>query len=300
MPRNVHVRSAVHPSVHTCVERTFTMAGRTVHEVLELDGLSLKLSVARPLSRRAPLRVLYVLDPEPELFALTCAHIFGRYGYDADEDERASHMRRCAIVGVGHDPSLFDFTCDGWDVAKLRELRRAHFLRDERDGFFRHALIEHAVPRAEALLGCSLTSEQRAVMGCSLSSLAALRTLLRSSGTQPRTFDVLVLGSPSLPLCPALLDEARDASKGGQTKQPAKIMFVTGEAEADPILGNGIPAAAKTMAGLLTTLGHQVSTVEVAGEDHGSLKPSLVSRGLGFAASCWQSCGLAATPAATL
>ena len=40
--------------------------------------------------------------------------------------------------------------------------------------------------------------------------------------------------------------------------------------------------------------------VEVAGEDHGSLKPSLVSRGIGFAASCWQSCGLAATPAATL
>ena len=273
-----------------------------MHEVLELEGLGLKLSVARPLSRRAPpLCVLYVLDPEPELFALTCAHIFGRYGYDADEDEHASsHMRRCAIVGVGHDPSLFDCTCDGWNVAKLRELRRAHFLRDERDGFFRHALIEHAVPRAEALLGCSLTSEQRAVMGCSLSSLAALRTLLRSSGTQPRTFDVLVLGSPSLPLCPALLDEARDASKGGQTKQPAKIMFITGEAEADPVLGNGIPAAAKTMAGLLTTLGHLVSTVEVAGEDHGSLKPSLVSRGLGFAASCWQSCGLAATPAATL
>jgi hypothetical protein len=49
-----------------------------MHEVLELDGLSLKLSVARPLSRRAPLRVLYVLDPEPELFALTCAHIFVR------------------------------------------------------------------------------------------------------------------------------------------------------------------------------------------------------------------------------
>lgn len=273
-----------------------------MHEVLELEGLGLKLSVARPLSRRAPpLCVLYVLDPEPELFALTCAHIFGRYGYDADEDEHASsHMRRCAIVGVGHDPSLFDCTCDGWNVAKLRELRRAHFLRDERDGCFRRALIEHAVPRAEALLGCSLTSEQRAVMGCSLSSLAALRTLLRSSGTQPCTFDVLVLGSPSLPLCPALLDAARDASEGGQTKQPAKIMIITGEAEADPVLGNGIPAAAKTMAGLLTTLGHLVSTVEVAGEDHGSLKPSLVSRGIGFAASCWQSCGLAATPAATL
>lgn len=276
--------------------------GRAMHEVLELEGFGLKLSVARPLSRRAPpLCVLYVLDPEPELFALTCAHIFGRYGYDADEDEHASsHMRRCAIVGVGHDPSLFDCTCDGWNVAKLRELRRAHFLRDERDGFFRRALIEHAVPRAEALLGCSLTSEQRAVMGCSLSSLAALRTLLRSSGTQPCTFDVLVLGSPSLPLCPALLDAARDASEGGQTKQPAKIMIITGEAEADPVLGNGIPAAAKTMAGLLTTLGHLVSTVEVAGEDHGSLKPSLVSRGIGFAASCWQSCGLAATPAATL
>ena len=276
--------------------------GRAMHEVLELEGLGLKLSVARPLSRRAPpLCVLYVLDPEPELFALTCAHIFGRYGYDADEDEHASsHMRRCAIVGVGHDPSLFDCTCDGWNVAKLRELRRAHFLRDERDGFFRRALIEHAVPRAEALLGCSLTSEQRAVMGCSLSSLAALRTLLRSSGTQPCTFDVLVLGSPSLPLCPALLDAARDASEGGQTKQPAKIMIITGEAEADPVLGNGIPAAAKTMAGLLSTLGHLVSTVEVAGEDHGSLKPSLVSRGIGFAASCWQSCGLAATPAATL
>ena len=53
--------------------------------------------------------------------------------------------------------------------------------------------------------------------------------------------------------------------------------------------GNGIPAAAKTVDGLLSALGHLVMRVEVAAETHASLKPSLVSRGVGKCASLHQS-----------
>jgi len=65
----------------------------------------------------------------------------------------------------------------------------------------------------------------------------------------------------------------------------AKVLCVWGEIER--LEANGIPAAAKKMAPLLSKIGHEVVMIEVAGEDHGSLKPSIISRGVGFAALCW-------------
>ena len=268
---------------------------RVRHVQLDVGGLHLRLSVARPLSQSPPSCAMYILDPEPELFALATAHLFGRFGYDSDDaDDGTSLMRRCAVVGIGFDPeSSFECTEDGWNVGKLKELRRAHFLRDAHDGAFHKALLEHAVPRAEALLDCSLSSNRRALVGCSLTSLFALRTLLRSGDTRksgcashPHAFGLLVLGSPSLPLCPSLLDEAYKAHKAGPTHPLADVIIITGEREGG-VQGNGIPAKAKTMAELLRRLGHRVSSVEIAGEDHGSLKPSLISRGVGFVADCW-------------
>ena len=157
---------------------------RVRHETLELGGgIRLLLSIAAPLSNSQPKLVLYVLDPEPELFALAAAHLYGRCGYDDDEAPDASVLRGCVIVGVGHDPSLFRAGPQGWKVQSLRELRRRHFLRGE--GGFLHA-VQHALPRAEAMFGLvGITRERRALLGCSLSSLLALRTVLRPASAMP-------------------------------------------------------------------------------------------------------------------
>lgn len=283
-------------------------------------GIKLQVSIAGPLSLQ-PDRVLYVLDPEPELFALAASHLYGRYGYEMDDDPRASVMRHCALVGVGHDPSHFRANAKGWKVENLRDLRRRHFLRGE--GRFLHYMC-HELPRMEPMLGIpGITRERRALLGCSLSSLLALRTVLRPSRPSAVSggdvFGCVVLGSPSLPLCQGMLDEAakvaaaaaasKDAQGAATTAcHAARVLFVVGEREATcsneapevhelrqrlklaptAQVGNGIPAAAREMARCLREAGHVVDDpVVVGGESHGSLKPSLISRAFGWLEDGW-------------
>ena len=203
---------------------------RTRHERFEAaDGeLCLRLSFAAPLSKVGPVTVLYVLDPEPELFVLAAAHILGRAGYDADGSHDASPLQRLAVVGVGHHPSTFGGDdAGGWDVVRLRELRRAHFLRNE--GGFLAALCESIVPHAEARLGLgAIAPEQRCLLGCSLSSLLALRSLIFFPGT----FGHYILGSPSLPLGQSVFDEEKQqASVYGPVAEKHKtaLLILAGE-----------------------------------------------------------------------
>ena len=103
---------------------------RVRHEHLNLGGdLCILLSIAEPLSCTAlhPKFVLYVLDPEPELFAIATAHMYSRYGYEFTEGSEPS-MRHVAIVGVGHDPALYDANAYGFDAAKLRDLGESTFV----------------------------------------------------------------------------------------------------------------------------------------------------------------------------
>ena len=122
----------------------------TSHTIDCGGDLKLRLSVAVPLDKRGPPSfVIYVLDPEPELFALVTAHLFGRFGYVSSEnDPEASLMRRAAVVGVGHDPSLYNAGAYGFSVEALRDLRRKHF-RDDIGGFM-EILIDTVVPYSEA------------------------------------------------------------------------------------------------------------------------------------------------------
>lgn len=295
---------------------------RVRHEMLDMGGgIKLQLSVAAPLSKMPPLFALYILDPEPELFALAAAHMYGRYGYDDDDSPEASVMRRCVLVGVGHDPALFHAGPHGWKVPNLRELRRRHFLRNQGNFLY---MVSNAVPRAEPMLGLAgITRERRALLGCSLSSLLALRTVLRPSVPSAASGDVfgcVVAGSPSLPLCPQLLDEAMAAASAASATPSERppptqaechavhVLLIVGEREAtctndaaeieqlrarlglgaEAPMGNGIPVAAEAMASLLRKLGHPVEdVVVVAGEGHDSLKPCLVSRGMGWLEKCW-------------
>ena len=299
-------------------------------------GITLQISIAAPLSKATPTCVLYILDPEPELFALATAHIYGRYGYDSDDCAEASVMRQCVLVGVGHDPSHFKATPTSWKVQNLRDLRRRHFLRGE--GRFLHYMC-HELPRMEPMFGLppGITRQRRALLGCSLSSLLALRTVLRPSRPSAPSggdvFGCVILGSPSLPLCQGLLDEAQevaDTAAGAATAAKAKAkaatvahsvsaLFVVGEREAtcsneanevrqlrqrlglelSTQIGNGIPAAASEMARLLRGAGHVADEpVVVVGENHASLKPSLVSRGVGWLETVWAK-PVATSPAAT-
>ena len=122
--------------------------------------------------------------------------------------------------------------------------------------------------------------------------LARARPALRRSTlfARPGLFGRYLLGSPSLPLAPALFDEEEASAEpyaAAATAAQTAVLIVCGEAEAGP-RGNGIPGAAQRMADVLKRRGLRVGAdlrggvVLVRNEDHGSLKPALVSQGVGW------------------
>jgi len=278
---------------------------RVEHHSIDVEGLALRISIAPPLnSSGPPAAILYILDPDPELFPLAAVHIFGRAGFDDDASPSASVLRCIAVVGVGHHPRSFSATSVGWDVAALRELRRRDFLRND-PGSFLHALCTVVVPQVERHLGCQvdLPSGRRGLLGCSLSSLFALRVPF----SHPCLFGKFILGSPSLPLAARYADDLNilqqrwlksirePAASGAPSSQlDLAVLFVAGEAEGfaeqdeSGNRGNGIPQAAQRLAVELRSCGVDVGDVVlIAGEDHGSVKPSLVSQGLGWLERSW-------------
>ena len=138
--------------------------------------------------------------------------------------------------------------------------------------------------------------------------------------------DAYVLGSPSVPFDPELLEwlttpdtalidasgAVRPAQHGAHHAQhdaagavrPAGVFVAYGEREREPPpppdapatqwtslranVHRGIPEASHQLAAVLRTRGHVVEgAVEIAGEDHTSLKLSLVSRGIGWLINEW-------------
>ena len=275
----------------------FVSLARCSHSTLDLgEDCRLHISVAPPLDNRAPPSfVLYILDPEFELFATAASHLYSRFNYvSSDDDESASVLRKVALVGVGHHPSLFEAGAFKFSVTALRDLRRKHF-RDDTDGSFVEALCTKVVPYCEStLLGITthVAPSQRALLGSSLSSLPALRTVLRGTSGGAGGGDVfgnLICGSPSLIFTPKLVQDARNASRGPPSATPVRILIIVGEAEsrrkADG--GNGIPQAAEYTASLLSHCGHRTEMIAIDQETHNSLKPSQVSRALGWLEQCW-------------
>eukprot|EP00931_Biecheleriopsis_adriatica_P051696 TRINITY_DN30013_c0_g2_i2.p1 TRINITY_DN30013_c0_g2~~TRINITY_DN30013_c0_g2_i2.p1 ORF type:complete len:628 (-),score=91.60 TRINITY_DN30013_c0_g2_i2:70-1953(-) len=244
------------------------------HKVV-IGTLALRLSYAPPLAGGAPVAVLYVLDPEPELFALSALHIFSRAGQRSDQDF-TSQLHLIGVVGVGHHPS-----CADGNSEVMHELRQRDFLQAPKGelGMFMDALCSEVVPHAERHLGCELPllPSRRAVMGCSFSCTAALRMLL----LRPGVFGNFALGSPYFQVVPDCSTATAEES-GDEISKTSVFILVGAES------GNSVSLKAQQMADELQKRGVRVSGVHVlAGEDSSSLKPSFVSRTISWLEDEW-------------
>ena len=287
-------------------------ATEEVNEPLRLDILIAPACAHLQADDRRAL-ILYVLDPEPSLFAAACVHIYAGSGYyaNAPADSPEARYGRVHIVGVGHSREAFSADANGWDAASLRYLRRRDFpicnhpsvlagrgpnLHAQR---LAAAFSTTIFPFAEAHLGISDgDGVSRALLGASYTSVLALQVLLAS----PAATDAFILGSPSVPFDPVILDTLR-AAPAPQSPSKAPSAFIAyGELErespppppssdGEPArltsrLANvhyGIPDAAHELARVLGDGGISCDGPHaIQGEDHTSLKLALVSRGVAW------------------
>lgn len=276
-----------------------------------LPELTLGIQLAKPpMQTAADVVVLYVLDPEPLLFGAAALFAYGTHGYFAGaSDELPEHtFGRLQIVGVGHVASDFAASAEGWDNATLRQLRRRDFPPFEHPSIrpgrapnahadrFACSLVDRVMPHVEGSLLGLTERPRRALLGASYSAVMALQVLL----SRPGAVDDFVLGSPSVCFDPeilvplAALDLA--AARGGASaplRPGAFVAIGAEENEPPPEAGatalcsrpgnvhRGIPDGARELASVLRDRGVEVDGVhEFAGEDHTSMKLSLVSRGL--------------------
>ena len=307
----------------------YTLPATELLPALDLDLLV--ASAPADVASEAEAFVLYVLDPEPILFGAACLACYAGGGYFAsahsDAPERVFHNLH--VVGIGHRSADFSANPRSWDVAGLRDLRRRDFpphnhpSRDptrqanEHSRRLASALSELVFAHAERqLLGLDRQHVAgRALLGASYSAALALQVFLHENapGAQRamRTTN-LILGSPSLPFDPELIEQLRampTAEKATDESCAALIAYGALEREppppADspqvptpgvPFTGDRrnvhrhIPDAAHELADVLAARGVAVDGAHsIAGEDHTSLKLSLVSRGISWLCEGWGS-----------
>ncbi|KAK3252509.1 hypothetical protein CYMTET_38192 [Cymbomonas tetramitiformis] len=277
----------------------------------ELPELHLDLSIAPPPANSAdhskkPL-ILYIMDPDPVLFGSAALFAFSQASYFADSAEENEEVafKHMWIVGIGHAGREYDLTNDGFDTAKLRALRRRDFPPRDHPAVgppgrqpnahaarLADGIAQQVIPYVEAniispgitpvvgrTLGC-----RRALLGASYSAVLALQVLLR----QPTTVHEFILGSPSVPFDPEIMKELEgtslDVSAVKNNQAGALILYGDREKLGLRLVGNvhdGIPAAAEDLAAVLRHQGLAVDGAHsIPGEDHSTVKFSLVSRGL--------------------
>jgi hypothetical protein len=273
-----------------------------------LGTLALDITIARPPTPSPlPPIILYVLDPEPILFGAAALHAFAGSTYyrSAPLVVPESLYHRLYIVGVGHAPEEFT-DGRGIDAPALRQLRRRDFppvdhpsvrpggRLNARARRFSTELARAVFPHVEAFLELGTPRPaHRALLGASYSAVLALQTLYHAPGA----VDSYILGSPSVPFDPIILEWLGDTSHTlGATahhRTAAFIAFGAQEREETPPDGkltqrlqnvhHGIPDGASRLADILRGRGLAVDgPAEIDGEDHTSLKLSLVSRGISW------------------
>ena len=231
-------------------------------DIHNVENLHLQIHMAPPMNTsKPPIAILYVLDPEPELFISAMSHLYGRAGYY----EETSILHRIAIAGVGFSPHTFDAHPHGWNVNLLRNLRRAYFA-DKHNNTFAHVVCTHVIPECERRFQ-NCFNPIRCILGASLSSIAALRILFEYND-----FQYGILGSPSIPLCPWIEDIV---SENKESRKCSSII-ISGSYETDE---NGIPQKAQEF---VDALNLDMRVHVVLNEYHGTVKGSIVSQGIQF------------------
>ena len=284
--------------------------------------LRLELTVAAPPERaantHAPPLLLYVLDPEPLLYATAALFAYTQAAYYPTATEHAgpeATFRRLYVVGVGHARREWGADGGGFEAAALRQLRRRWLPPFDHPSIqpgrapnacaarLAAALGANVAPHVERrLLGLpagAVVPSQRALLGASYSSVLALQTLLVEGASTP-AFGHLILGSPSVPFDPEILEQLATAPQslsgtsggpegaaGGAEGRGVGALIVVGALErfqGPQYMGNvhqGIPAAAEELARVLAARGVAVDApLELAGEDHTTIKLPLISQGL--------------------
>ena len=202
-------------------------ARATRHEVSITDAAGeLALDITLAKAPEAPSHgdiVLYVLDPEPILFGAACLHAYAGAGYYGSAQFVPEHLyRRLHIVGIGHAATSYSANEKTWDTRQLRDLRRRDFPprnhpandpergHNLRSANFATCLCQEIFPFVEnELLGLRIPpgglGVKRVLLGASYSAALALQMLL----VKDEEVDALILGSPSLPFDPELMEALR-------------------------------------------------------------------------------------------
>lgn len=320
------------PGLQRATRHTFTLPAEPWRDLAELK---LEISIAPPATLKPgssppanPL-VLYVFDPEPVLFGAAALHAYAGSGYFTSGRGPEAAFHRLYIVGIGHHPDAFAAGPSGWDGPGLRNLRRRDLpplthpalnpgqarVPNPAAQRLSTALATSVFPHVEMqLLGLRYRPQVRAALGASYTAVLALQILLHAPGA----LDAYILGSPSVPFDPEILDWLRAAKPPPQTAsaggaattddadaaRPSAGAFIAYGAlereeappEAETAAGvkvpltshaanvhRGIPDCAHALASLLRERGLVVDGAhEVEREDHTSLKLALVSQGIGW------------------
>ena len=260
----------------------------------DVGELPLDILIARPpLAGAGDALILYVLDPEPVLFGVAALHSYSGTGYFAKVlDAPEASYRRLYVVGVGHSRELFGSSAAGWDSAALRTVRRRDFPpldhpairpgngRNAHSKRLAEAFASTIFPHVETeLLGLTGDARpRRALLGASYSSTLALQVLLAS----PAAVDAYILGSPSVPFDPVILEWLREAPPPAHRAPGAFIAYGAVEREEPPPppssageqprytclpanVHHRIPDASHELAAVLRVRGVASEVVELAG-----------------------------------
>ena len=313
-----HVAYTMIHGVARSTQHRFTLPAEPWRDVAEL---SLEISVAPPPTLRAghppaDAIVLYVLDPEPVLFGAAALHCYAGCGYFASGRGPEAAFHRLYVVGIGHEASSFSAGPTGWDSSALRNLRRRDFpplthpaltpgcarVPNPSAQRLATALGETVFPHVETeILGLAAAPQHRVLLGSSYTAVLALQVLLHA----PDAVDAFILGSPSVPFDPEIMNwlekgkprsadapragafiavgalEREETPPGDVSQPPPK-----GGARLTTVAANvhrSIPDMAHALANLLRARGVEVDGAhEVEREDHTSLKLTLVSQGVSW------------------
>lgn len=253
--------------------------------LISCEGLDFQVFVAPPLSGVTQY-VLYVLDPEPERFALYTTNLFSLQGYYRDNDEGANVLRDVAVVGFGRAPSSYSQHSGGFDAVKLRELRRADFMGISSTLFLHGLKMAVSLAEQELLhLPAQVASSHRAVSGFSLSGLMATFAYL----DEGELFKTLLGGEVSLQVLrmhkSQLYDEMQQMALN-TTNAPGNVLWQlsTHTRGTNPDFAAEMDEFAKT----LVSRNHKVVQQSLVHGTHDSVKPLVTLTELEWLQHIWQ------------